>query len=144
MYKFEISDRYTTADVGLELEADSLEDLFIGGAVGMFAIVFGVSQKKPAAVWKEFELRAFNPEQLLVDWLSELLYLFDTEKLIPVAYEVSIGARDGDISLSGSVGFRPFNRNVDQAEHEVKAVTYYKLIIKKDDRLFRCHVVFDL
>ena len=144
MRRFEISDKFTTADIGLELAADSLDELFIAASEGMFAIIFGKRPEPTSAVTKRPELRADSPEALLVDWLSELIYLFDTEGLIPERFRLTIMTDETQSMVSGEVDFGRFDRERDQAEHEIKAVTYYKLNIKKDDGLYRCHVVFDL
>ena len=143
MRKFIISDRFTVADIGLEIEGDSLTELFLAGAEGLTAIILGKPPDWPSSESKEFKLDADTPEQLLVDWLSDLIYLFDAKNLVPVVYNIAV--EEGDrFMLSGTVGFRIFNRETDSAEHDIKAVTYYKLQIKKDGGIYRCHPVFDL
>jgi SHS2 domain-containing protein len=144
MHKFVISDRFTTADIGLDLEADSREELFTAGAEGMFGIIF---EKKPSgqiSIHRQINLQAATPEELLVDWLSELLYLFDTDGLIADEIDIRLLDEGKGFELRSEVGFKRFNRKNDPAEHEVKAVTYYRLKIIEDDGLYRCHVVFDL
>ncbi len=144
MRTFEISDQYTISDIGLELTADSLAELYIAGAEGMFAIIFGrrIPRGKSAPV--EIEVRADTPEQLLVDWLSELLYNFDAKGLIPVEYHLDTTSNDRGTALAARVGCCRYDREKDEAEHEIKAVTYYKLKIKRSNGIYRCHVVFDL
>lgn len=144
MRKFEISDRFTTSDIGLDLEADSLEELFAAGAEGMLAIIFSRRPAGKITHHSEITLTAPTAEQLLVDWLSELLYLFDAEALIAHDYKLSVVRSPSGYELKGQVGWQPFRPVHDPAEHEVKAVTYYKLKIENDDGIYRCHVVFDL
>jgi len=144
MRKFIISDRLTTADIGLDLEADSLNELFAAAAEGMFAIIFGAKPRGPKSLQQEIILRDSNPEQLLVDWLSELLYLFDADGLIACGYEITVDSGENEYTLRGTVDFKIYDRDKDAAEHEVKAVTYYKLKIERAGGIFRCHVVFDL
>jgi len=144
MRKFEISDEFTTSDIGLELRADNLTELFQAGAEGMFNIILGHGETGTVSIRKQIELRAESPEQLLVDWLSELLYAFDTEGIIPGEYDLSVTEDKNGAALKSEVGCIRFDPEIDNAEHEVKAVTYYKLNINKDGSLYRCHVVFDL
>jgi len=80
----------------------------------------------------------------MIDWLSELLYIFDTDGLIPVQFDIDVSQAGGDSGISGTVGYCRFDRDADNAEHEIKAVTYYKLKIEKDGDEYRCDVVFDL
>jgi SHS2 domain-containing protein len=144
MRQYSISDRYTTADIGLELEADSLNDLFAAAAEGMFSIIMG--QKKSGAVTKAktISLQASSLEQLMVDWLSELLYLFDAEDLVAVDSRIEIHPAGKARHLEARVNFLEFDGDSDIAEHEIKAVTYYKLNIVEESGEFQCHVVFDL
>jgi SHS2 domain-containing protein len=144
MRKFEINDRFTTSDIGLDIEADSLRELFLAGAEGMFAIIIGEKPTGATSVRREIELAANSNEQLLVDWLSELLYLFDAEGLIAGECILDISTINENYKLRADVKFRPFSAEMDAAEHEVKAVTYYKLEIKEEGGRYGCHVVFDL
>jgi SHS2 domain-containing protein len=144
MREFEINDRYTVSDAGIALRADSLTELFIAGAEGMFAIILGDRPPKPETESHDVQLHADTPEQLMIDWLSELLYEFDTDGLIPVHFDVSVSRSDNESHLSGTISYRRYDRERDNAEHEIKAVTYYKINIKKDGDVYRCDVVFDL
>jgi SHS2 domain-containing protein len=144
MRNFIVSDRFTTADIGLDLEADSPGELFIAGAEGLFTLIFGSASTGIAARSREIDLETETPEQLLVDWLSELLYLFDAEGLIACDYDIAVVLETGSCRLGGTAGFRAFDAETDIAEHEVKAVTYYKLKIEGEGGIYRTHVVFDL
>lgn len=144
MRKFEITDQFTVSDIGVSLQADSLTELFIAAAEGMFSIIMGARPAEPATETRPIELRADTPEQLLIDWLSELIYGFDTRGLIPVHFTIDVSRYDNESVVSGTTGYRRYDRENDKAEHEIKAVTYYKLKIKKDGDLYRCDVVFDL
>lgn len=143
MRKFNISDRHTVADIGLEIEGDSLAELFRAGAEGMLAIILGDTTPGASTKTIEINLIADSSEQLLVDWLSELLYYFDTDGLIPLDYNFDIEKTDR-FMLSGVVVFRIFDRDNETAEHEIKAVTYYKLRIEESGGRFSADVVFDL
>ena len=141
MHEFTVSDKHTTADIGLELKASSIEELFLAAAEGMMVIIFGSSIGGKPETTIDVSMQATGKEELLVDWLSELLYLFDADRLMPVSYEIKIGSNRE--ALEAQVGFRRYNKR-DKAEHEIKAVTYYKLNIVKIDDLYQCHLVFDL
>lgn len=143
MRKYELSDRYTTADAGLFIEGDSLTELYLAGAQGMFAIILGRVPRGRSSCDIDFNLDADSIEQLLVDWLSELLFLFDARDLIPVGYDIEIGKTDNH-RLRGRVFFREFKRDKETAEHDIKAVTYYKLDIQIEKNNYQTNLVFDL
>ncbi len=143
MRKFEVSDRFTTADIGLDIEGDNLDELFLAGAEGMFAVIMGGQTAQKASVTLDINLQSNNLEQLLVDWLSELLYRFDTDGLIPVGYRLKV-IEDEACVVRGAIDFRNYDRQTDTAEHEIKAVTYYKLKIERKGGVYRSHMVFDI
>ena len=138
MRKFEISDRFTTADIGLAVEGDSLPELFQAAAEGMFAIILGPARQRNIFATREIALRDSTGEQLLVDWLSDLIYLFDAEDLVPYDYRIVI-AEEPDFAVSGAIDFGRYETGREAAEHEIKAVTYYKLQIERTGGRYRCH-----
>lgn len=143
MRKFEISDRYTSADLGLDVTGDSLEELYICAAEGMFDIILGGGTVK-VTEQVELKIRSGSKEQLMVDWLSELLYLFDTQLMISSEFSLSIKKINEEFLLQSRFGLAPFDPSEDQSDYDIKAVTYHRLRIEKRDNLFKCHVVFDL
>ncbi len=145
MRRFAVSDRFTVADIGLEVEGDSLAELFLAAAEGMFAIILGPYRRDAyiVTVTIPIHLRDETHEQLLVDWLSELIYLFDAKQLAPVDIHLTL-PDPGRPEMDARVGCRPFDRDRNPAEHEIKAVTYHRLRIERTDGLYRCHLVFDI
>jgi SHS2 domain-containing protein len=144
MRQFRISDRFTTADIGLDIIGDSLLELFAAAMEGMFAIILGPCVEKDSKASFSIALSAETLEQLLVDWLSELLYRFDAELQVPTACRLEIDRVGERYMLAGSVQFRDFEREKEPSEHEIKAITYYKLQIIETNGILSCHVVFDL
>ena len=70
-----------TADAGVEIDAPSREALFAEAAIAladMLTPIEGVG----SAIERVLELEAANDELLLVDFLNEILFLFETEGLV--------------------------------------------------------------
>jgi SHS2 domain-containing protein len=135
-----------TADLGIEIEADSLERLFEAGAYGLTGVLVGSelgtepSNSSPAVTWRELVLEAPDREALLVDWLRELLYIQETEGLLLAVAEV---ADLGDTKLVARAGFtRP--PPSEGAERELKGVTYHDLEVRQREGGWFARVVFDL
>lgn len=88
-----------TADIGLEIRGETLEDLYRWAAVGFREIVLGrtasplsadrsgvgagASGQTGGSRTKVHLSQAPDPEALLVDWLNFLLYTFETERRLP-------------------------------------------------------------
>ena len=75
-----------TADVGLKVNGSTLKELFTNAAKGMFEIIKGAEVKKDDCrrICKKVGLKkkVESPEELLVDWLSELLYIFNKDQVL--------------------------------------------------------------
>jgi len=67
--------------------------------------------------------------ELFVVWLQELLYRFDTERLVPLTFEFY---SSGPAEIRAGVGFGKFDPARHRAGAEVKAVTYHGLEVHKD------------
>lgn len=133
-----------TADLGLEVEAPTLELLFEAGAHGLAGVLLGdevgAAPGAPGggAEWRELVLEAPDREALFVEWLRELLYIQISEELIFETVEI-VEARER--RLVARVGFAPPARPV---ERELKGVTYHDLEVSQRGDAWFARVVFDL
>jgi len=78
-----------TADIGVKGTGRDLNEAFAETAKGMFSILAEVKGIRLAEE-KKLEVKAGNLEELLVEFLNELLYLFYTEKILFKEFEVKI------------------------------------------------------
>ena len=122
-----------TADVGLEVRGESLEDLLATAARGVFSIML---DDGPREVAIEADV-ALTPDaspgeelrELLVVWLQELLYRFEMEHLVPREFDF---AEAGPARVRARVGFGRFDPKRHRAATEVKAVTYHELAVREE------------
>ncbi|MCD6512650.1 MAG: archease [Thermoplasmata archaeon] len=129
-----------TADIGIEAHGESIEEAFEEAARGMFHIITD-GGKIDSVVEREIEIkREMDMEQLLVDWLSELLYLFDVEHLVFGDFDVKID----DEMLHGVARGEKYSREKHGYGMEIKAVTYHMLEIKRDKKGYIIKVLFDI
>lgn len=128
-----------TADVGIEARGAALEEAFANAARGMFSIIVDGSHIE-AAQKRRITLEATEDhEQLLVDWLSELLYIHDVEGLVFDRFDVSI-----DNGLDAVAWGEPYSRSKHGYGTEIKAVTYHLLDITKTEEGIEVTVLFDI
>ena len=121
-----------TADMGIEANGETLEELFAQAAYGLLEIIAGV----PEAVSREEKsvtLKGGDTEELLVNWLNEILYLFEIQGFFPLDFEVE---EVGWNRLRARVRGEPFDPRRHVVEREVKAVTYHRLRVEKTDGLW--------
>lgn len=129
-----------TADVGLEASGADLAELFTNTARGMFSIIVSLETVQPSKQIP-LELTADNLENLLVNWLGELLYLSSARQLVFSRFDIS---KIDSHHLLAMAGGEP----IDQSRHvlytEIKAVTYHNLMVKKLDQGWIARVLFDV
>ena len=91
MKTYELIDH--TADVGLKAYGKSLSEAFQNAAKGMFDIITDSSEIESIGQY-DIYLSADNLEQLLVDWLSELLYLHSAKNIVFGFFKVELDEKN--------------------------------------------------
>jgi SHS2 domain-containing protein len=129
-----------TADVGLKANGQSLSEAFSNIAKGMFDLITDESKVKDHDRY-EINLAAFDMEQLLVDWLSELLFLHETEQVVFGRFDVTIDPRKH--SISAMVFGEPFDSSKHRVGMQIKAVTYHMLEVRLGPP-YTVQVIFDI
>ncbi len=132
-----------TADVGLKVNGRTLKELFENAAKGMFEIIGGEKAHRIAQVHKRIQIQkeVEGLEELLVDWLSELLYVFNKEKILFTSFKIL------ELNNSGLIG-KSSGENIDltkaSLQSEIKAVTFHNLKIEENKNGFHTTIIFDV
>jgi len=124
-----------TADWQIEVWAASLADLFVCAAQGMYALA-GARLAQQGRGTHRFRLNAHDVEELLVNFLSELLYLSECEGLGFDSFTIQMGADTVSATAHGAPLLA--------LERQIKAVTYHDLVLKQVDGLYTVQIVFDV
>ncbi len=141
MKKFEIIDH--TADIGLMAYGKDREEVFINAALGMFKIIAGENRDLKENFYTKIKLEAKSLEDLLIAWLNELLYIGEVKLVILNKFKIK---ELSDSQIKAEVGGTKINHLSNRIKREVKAVTYHRLEIIKDEEngLWRAQVIFDI
>ena len=136
-----------TADVGIKVRGSSIKELFENSAKGMFKIIGGkgASYHKSAVQIEQRKIEIKKDkgafEELLVDWLSELLYIFNTENIVFDRFKV---VKLNNKEILGEAAGERIGPAQDGLCMEIKAVTFHGLQIKKSKTGFNCSIIFDV
>ena len=130
-----------TADIGAHIYGGTLEELFRNAAAALFE-AFGMLQISGTASQRSVELKAGSLEDLLHDWLSELLYEVEANHVLYDDFEfLHLNSRGLKAALRG--GTIDFARS--QTTEEIKAVTYHQLRIEQlPNGTWHATVIFDV
>ncbi|HUS57909.1 MAG TPA: archease [Planctomycetota bacterium] len=129
-----------TADVAIKVAADSLAELYACAGFGMFDLIVDLSVVKPL-IEEHVSVEAGDYEELMVNWLNELLFLFETRKLLFCDFDI---IELDKTHLSAVVRGEEFSPARHETRHDIKAVTYYGLHIEQEDDQWAASVVFDI
>jgi SHS2 domain-containing protein len=138
MRRFEVLDH--TADIGIIVYGEDLKTLFENAGEAFFHLITDL-KKVRQRVERRIEVRGEPLERLMVDWLSELLYLHDVENLLFKGFKIESVGEEG---LKAVVKGETFQEGVHIIKTEVKAVTYHRIEVRKKNREWRAQIIFDL
>jgi SHS2 domain-containing protein len=129
-----------TADVGVVAYGANLSQAFANAARALFSLITEPESVKGTLSW-DIELEAPDEESLLVEWLNELIYLFDTEHILFRRFEIT-ELKEGRLRARG-YGEKVSSRH--QLKTGIKAATYHMLSVSQDeDNVYRVKVIFDI
>jgi len=134
---FEIIDH--TADVGIIAYGADLSQAFANAARALFSLITELDDVEEI-LHRDIELAALDQESLLVEWLNELIYLFDTENIVFKRFDIT---KLNNTQLKA----RSYGEKVDSSKHRlktgVKAATYHMLKVDKGNGC-KVQVLFDI
>jgi SHS2 domain-containing protein len=135
MEPFKIIDH--EADIGFEIYGKTLEELFHNAAFALFSLIVEADDIK-AEKGKKLEIK--DSDGLLIVFLNELLYFWETEGFIPrdLSFKIANGR------LSGKVIGGLFNPDNHIIKREIKAATYHRFSINEENGMLKATVILDI
>lgn len=138
MKTFEVID--ISGDVGLKSYGKSLKEAFLNAALGMTSLITdldAIEEKKTITVSVESHSR----DGLLVAWLNELIFHFDTYGFI--GKKVDIEQFSGN-KITATITGEEFDPGRHEGKLLIKAATYHNLRVEKAGNLWEIEVIFDI
>ena len=129
-----------TADVGFEAFGSTREEVFTNAARALVDIIVDLDSIQ-AVGEVSLQIQGPDPESLLVNWLSEILFLHDAEGWLFRDFEVRSLQ---DNSLSALARGEKYERSRHQTKLLVKAITYHQLALEKTPGGWRAQVYVDI
>ena len=138
MKRFELID--ISGDAGIRAFGKSLDDLFLNAAAGMYSLITDPGSVVPR---KSIEIKAEGEslEGLLVSWLNELIFQFDTYGFI--GRDIHIHKLSNTLIMS-TIDGEDFVPERHSRGLLIKAATYHKLKIERKEDHWEADVIFDI
>ena len=135
---FEIIDH--TADVGVIAYGADVKELFSNAASALFSLI-----TEPESIEEKLqhkvEISSEDRDSLLVEWLNELIYLFDAELILFNKFEIE-GLSHNQLKATC------YGEKIDPSKHRIKigikAATYHMLEVDKDSNGYKAQIIFDI
>lgn len=142
MRRYKILPDVAIADVCFEAEGKDLNELFENAAFATEEIMVDTKTVRPK-VQHIISLDKEKIEDLLYDFLSELLFLKDAKGLVFSAIATKI-EKNKTYSLTATLKGEILNQQRHVWRTDVKAVTLHMFTIEKKKDTWRCRVVLDI
>ncbi len=128
-----------TADVRMKISAQDITSLFSESGYALAKTMYGPYPAETPTHFFPIVAEGKDPEELIVNFLSELLFLFETEYLVPQKFTLSVGN-----SVSGIVSGVIFDRGKHAGGIGVKGISYSGLSLTKTDAGYELIIIFDI
>ena len=124
--------------MGLVAYGKSLAEAFANAAYGLFSLIVEPNKVKEKES-RKVTVQAQDAEGLLFNWINELIYIFEVERLLFKSFNIT--------EFTGqSLGATCWGERYDPSRHQlktgVKSATYHML--KVDGEKNRVQVIFDV
>lgn len=115
------------ADLGVEARGNTLAETLEQAARGLMSVIVDPDSVRPVES-RSVVIEAGDRQQLLVRWLTEVLYLYDGLKFVPRDFKIE---RLSSQVLEAQVRGEPFDRLRHTVRLDVKAITYHQLEVRR-------------
>jgi SHS2 domain-containing protein len=132
-----------TGDIGVALSAESLPVLFREAARAFTTTLVGSAPINRAST-HHVSLTAAELDDLMVDWLGEVHYLFEVRNLLAADADVSLEPTSGGWQLEADVHVEPYDEDRHQLQILIKGITYHRLHVEQTPDGWQTDVVFDI
>lgn len=129
-----------TGDLGFKAYGDTREALFVHAARALFDVLVS-PETIEVKEERDVTVEAGALDELMVSWLGELLYLFDTQGLLLKGFEMKTLTEN---RLEAAVRGEPMDLQRHEIKTTIKAVTYHQLYVRKKNGAWEARVILDL
>ena len=142
MKKYKFLEDIAIADIAYEAYGKDLNELFENAAIAIFELSADI-KTVDAKEKIEFELENEKLDNLLYDFLSEILFLKDSKYM--VFRKVKVEIKEGKTNkLNAFLEGDTINSEKQHLENDIKAVTMHMFELKKDKGGYTARIVVDI
>jgi SHS2 domain-containing protein len=133
-----------TADIAFEATGRDLSELFSAAADATMNVMIenldAIQPREP----RHIELKNDKIDMLLFDFLQELIYFKDSNRLLLRVRDLRIEEKDNYYFLQATAAGEPLDATRHQQRADVKAVTLHRFQVEKNEAGWRAMVILDI
>lgn len=130
-----------TADIGVEITGRTRKELFANAAEALFDVMIENKSRGATKRQKKITVGGSDIADLLINFLREVLYLFNGEQFVTGSCEI---IEFSNKKLQAQLKGESFNNKKHWIKTEIKAVTYSGLKVERFTDGWRARVIFDV
>lgn len=139
LFMYQVQFLSHTADIRMQIEADSQAEVFKGALAGMSKLIKQdfCDQNRASEIQNSIAIHSPDTTTLLIDFMNEALSLSHINKAIYCLVDIlNLSASDISAVIKGYFS--------DEWEQDIKAVTYHEAEIREKNSKWMAHVIFDI
>jgi SHS2 domain-containing protein len=132
-----------TTDVLIEAYGENLDEVFSNAAKALVDTMIDIDKVNGGSS-VEFELKGSDLENLLYNWLEEVLLKVEIDEMVFSSFDLKITESNGKYRLRGIGKGESLDLKKHKPKTEVKAPTYHRMHIRKEKGKFRAQFLLDI
>jgi SHS2 domain-containing protein len=133
-----------TGDIAFEATGHDLPELFIAAADATMNVMIENMDAIEPRETRRIQLENDKIDMLLFDFLQELIYFKDAERLLLRIREAEVDEKEGAYSLKAITAGEPLDPARHQQRADVKAVTLHDFRVEKTDGGWNAAAILDI
>lgn len=132
----------TYADVCFEAYGKNLEEVFTNAGLATCEIMADLKTVEPN-VKKKISLKNESVDKLLFEFLEEIIFLKDSERLLFSKIKMKI-IKNKEYALDAELSGEEINPKKHKLGNDAKAVTYHDFVVEEKKGKWRAKVIIDI
>ena len=141
---YEFLEDVATADIAFRAWGEGLEETFAAAADATINVMVEELDSVQAREERDLKLQNDALDMLLFDFLQELIYYKDCERLLLRVPQIQIEKKDNRYLLQATARGERLDPDRHRTRVDVKAVTLHRFRLEKTDRGWEASVILDI
>ncbi|HZX12162.1 MAG TPA: archease [Candidatus Nanoarchaeia archaeon] len=132
-----------TADALFEAYGKNLEELLTNAGLALEEIMVDLQSVKPTTQ-KKILIKGKNPEELVFNFLEELIFIKDTKLLLFNTFNIKVREKKQILTATILATGEKINQKKQKLGRDAKAITMHEFEVKKTKARWKARILVDI